>query len=450
MLKHSAFLQEHFEFIPPIDFYREIFPIGELQEEGVLHDGKCNGIAIEIEPKKEKGDVVVRRFTVTDGLENLRALIWKYQREKSRNFCILSPISYIGKERKSSNARYMYALVIEVDDLIEEGDQGIAALIQQTHEWNNYLPKPTFIICSGTGVHLYYQFTTPIPLWANVVDGLAKMKRQLTDKLWNKKITHSYTPEKIQYESIFQGFRIVGTATKNGEECIAYRTGEPVTLEYMNGFVAPENKVSLVYKSALTKAEAKAKYPDWYDRIVIKGEKKGHWICKRDLYDWWKREIVSKAVVGHRYYCLMCLSIYAVKCGIPREEVEKDSFSLMQQFELLTKDDKNHFTEKDVLDALQIYEDDVFTYPINSIVNRSGIKIEKNRRNYRKQEIHLKRIRAAQSVDYPEGEWRNRSGAPSKQALVEEWRLKNPNGSRYQCAKNLKIDPKTVSKWFNS
>ena len=449
MLKHYAFLKNRFEYISPIDFYRELFPIGSLQEQGVYHDGKCNAIAIEIQPKKESKDVVVRRYTVTDGLEELRSLIWKFQRDKSKNFCIVSPISYIGLERKSSNARFMYALVIEIDDLIEEEDSGIKSLIKQTCEWNNYLPKPTFIACSGSGVHLYYQFNTPLPLWSNVVDGLTKLKRQLTDKMWNKEVSISYTPERIQYESIFQAFRMVGTATKAGDECSVFRVGEPVDIDYMNKFVAPENRVSINYKSAMTKEAAKEKFPEWYERRVIRGEGRGHWTCKRDLYDWWKREIVNKAVVGHRYYCMMCLSIYARKSGIEIKELESDCFDIMEQFELLTKDDNNHFTEKDVIDALQIYEDDIFTYPINSIANRSGIAIEKNRRNYRKQDIHLKRIRAAQSIDYPNGEWRNKAGAPTKQKVIQEWRAARSSGTKYECAKDLGIDIKTVSKWWD-
>ena len=70
-----------------------------------------------------------------------------------------------------------------------------------------------------------------------------------------------------------------------------------------------------------------------------------YWICKRDLYDWWKRRIECEAVVGHRYYCLMMLSIYAVKCDISREELEADCLELADVFEGRTKSDDNHFTK---------------------------------------------------------------------------------------------------------
>ena len=38
-------------------------------------------------------------------------------------------------------------------------------------------------------------------------------------------------------------------------------------------------------KSRLSLAEAKEKYPDWYERRIVKKERRGRWTVKRDLYD---------------------------------------------------------------------------------------------------------------------------------------------------------------------
>ena len=65
-----------------------------------------------------------------------------------------------------------------------------------------------------------------------------------------------------------------------------------------------------------------------------------------------------------------------------------DFNELMAEFEKLTDREDNHFTEKDVLDALQSFEDKgLITYPVNSIANRSGLEISKNKRNGLKQKI---------------------------------------------------------------
>ena len=80
---------------------------------------------------------------------------------------------------------------------------------------------------------------------------------------------------------------------------------------------------------------------------------------------------------GHRYYCLMMLSVYARKSGIDQEELENDAFTLMEVLDALPASEDNPFTEKDVIDALQAYDDRYMTYPINSISYLTDIHIEK-------------------------------------------------------------------------
>ena len=115
-------------------------------------------------------------------------------------------------------------------------------------------------------------------------------KKRLTWQLWTQGV--STLSKKVQYESLFQGFRVVGTITKNGNRARAFLldSGKKVTMEYMNQFVPEEYRIkSFTYKSKMTLAEAKKKYPEWYDRRIEKGGAKGTWTCKRELYDWWKR-----------------------------------------------------------------------------------------------------------------------------------------------------------------
>ena len=195
--------------------------------------------------------------------------------------------------------------------------------------------------------------------------------------------------------------------------------------------------------------EAKEKYPEWYEKRVVRREPKGHWICKRDLYDWWKRKIRAEAVVGHRYYCLMTLAIYAVKCDIDREELEEDCMELMEVFEERTDREDNHFTEKDVLDALQSFEDrGLITYPVNSIANRSGIAIPKNKRNFRKQTAHLQVARAMRAVKAEIGENVSGGGRPSQEQTVREWQELHPDGRKADCIRETGLAKMTVYKWW--
>lgn len=440
------YLMTYCEEISAKEFYRGIFPEGELEEKGVYETGKYTGIAVSVNDQSKK----VKRYSITDDLEAIDELC------SSDDFSLMSPISYAGKSRKSENARFLYAMAIDLDGLKEEQYEGepigIATLFYQFdgHGPSNYLPKPTYIVASGTGLHLYYVFEKPIPLFRNIVEQLEVLKRRLTWQLWTQGV--SDLQNSVQYESLFQGFRVPGTVTKDGKRAKAFvvDSGEKVTVDYLNAFVPEEYRVqSLVYKSKLTLKKAEQKYPEWFEKRIVKGEKRGRWTCKRDLYDWWKRKLESGAEDGHRYWCIQVLSVYAVKCGIPREELEKDAFGYIDLLHERGKRKDNPFTSNDVLKALESYNDSYVTYPIDTISDRTGIRIEKNKRNGRKQAVHLERARAVQNIDYPDGEWREGNGRKPQKETVREWREKHPEGKKADCIRETGLDKKTVYRWWN-
>lgn len=83
--------------------------------------------------------------------------------------------------------------------------------------------------------------------------------------------------KEIQYQSINQSFRMVGSVNeKHGNQIVAFRTGEPVTLEYLNAYARPENRVDVnkpFRPSKITREAAREAYPEWYERVIVKGEK---------------------------------------------------------------------------------------------------------------------------------------------------------------------------------
>ena len=101
-------------------------------------------------------------------------------------------------------------------------------------------------------------------------------------------------------------------------------------------------------KGRLSLAEAKEKYPDWYERRIVKKERRGRWTVKRDLYDWWLHRIADEIRVGHRFYGIMTLAIYAKKCDIDEDELRRDAFSLLKPYDDMSVEDINRFTKDDV------------------------------------------------------------------------------------------------------
>lgn len=86
-------------------------------------------------------------------------------------------------------------------------------------------------------------------------------------------------------------------------------------------------------------------------------------------------------MLHHRYWCIMTLVVYAVKCDVPRDEVYADALSLVDKFDALTEVEDNHFTTEDVDDAMRAYDENYNTWPIDAIEKTTLIHIERNRRN---------------------------------------------------------------------
>lgn len=434
----EKYLSRYFEEVAPKEFYRDIFPKGELQEKGVTGDMRYNAIAIEVLPADDKKNT--RRYTITDDLDMVDELI------THKNFILLSPISYVGKNRNAANARFIYALAIDLDGVNKETN--MVDLFHQI-EYAEFLPRPTYIVSSGNGLHIYYVFEKPIPCFKNITDQLSKLKHNLTKKIWNGYITSM--SENVQYQSLFQGFRLVGGVTKSGGRTKAYKIGEKVSIEYLNDFVDPENQLTqFSYKSELTLEQAKKKYPEWYEKRIVKQMPKGSWICKRDLYEWWKQKIYSEIVEGHRYYGVMCLAIYAKKCGVSREELEEDAFGMIKRLDKLTKEEDNHFTEDDVLSALELYNDNYITFPIETISSLTNVRIDRNKRNGRKQVVHLQRARVVQNIDYPNGEWRIGNGRPSAEPVIRKYLKKHPNATKAEVIRETGLAKNTVYKHYDN
>ncbi|MGD6446310.1 hypothetical protein VWR79_22630, partial [Xanthomonas citri pv. citri] len=123
---------------------------------------------------------------------------------------------------------------------------------------------------------------------------MKQLKYDLTFKMWEYKATSQ--EKQIQYQSINQGFRMVGSKNdKYDLPVIAFKTGDRVTLDYINSYADEEkNRVDIKKRFRPTQyslKEAEEKFPEWYERVIVKGDKRAkRWDIKRDLYDWWLRQ----------------------------------------------------------------------------------------------------------------------------------------------------------------
>ena len=430
ILKNNI-LREYSEEISPMDFYRDMFPVGSFEEKGHQEQEKANGILCSIVAGCGKHSLIF------DGLEEI-------EEHLSDDFVITSPVAYFGKRRTVKNASMLYGICFDLDEVGEEELRWILDRLE-----NERFPRATYIANSGHGIHLYYLLEKPLPLYKSNHKKLNDLKHDMTDLIWNK-YTSRIDPKKKQYQGIFQGFRMVGSKTKSGDNKItAFRTGKKIGIEFLNRYVAPEYRIkSFDYESSLTIEEAKIKYPEWYQRRIVEGKKRSKWVVKRDLYDWWIRKIQidDKLSVGHRYFCIAVLASYAAKCDIEEEELRKDAYDLIPFMNTL----QNDFTVDDVESALNFYQESFITFPRYEVERISGLDVPPNKRNGRRQDQHMAVMRAIQEVVNPN--WRDNSphsGRKPKQEIVLRWRKDNPDGKPKECIEQTGLNKNTVYKWWN-
>lgn len=432
----NEWLNSFFDTVTPYEFYRDLFPVGSFERKGCYEDNKPNGIVLEI---MDNGKT--KRETVTDDLSAL----CEVTRE---NFTIVSPISYFGYQRNGVNARFIYALAFDLDGV------QIKNLRNVLHQMENeIIPKATYICNSGNGLHLYYVLNEPLPLYPQNQKYLKAVKYALTKRLWNG---YTSSIEEPQMQGVLQGFRVVGSPTKFGKDypVTAFRIGGKWDLQDLIDFIPDIYESGLADIKALEKKskisieEAKKKYPEWYERRIVRGEGKKRWNVKRDLYDWWLDRIRKEISVGHRYYAVMTLAIYAKKCNIAEQQLREDAFSLLDHYEGMTYEDNNHFEKQHIVDALELFNEDYVTFPRDDIAKLTGLTMTKNKRNGRKQNEHLRRARAVQCIDYPDGEWRNKDGRPSAQQIVKDYLKDHPNATRTETKNATGLSYPTIRKYY--
>ena len=427
----------------PLDVYKDIFRIGEGFIQKEFEDSgsfKANPIAYYKNENEEHGHF---RIMFEDKFEEI------YRNELvNADFCVMNGLTYFGAKYTSDRASKMCAMIFDLDGVTDNSLNNFfyAAFNKEF----DYYPLPNYVALSGHGVHLYYVFEEPVPLFPNLKLQLKEFKYSLTEKMWNK---NTSVDEKVQKQGINQPFRILGGKCKKNaplDRVEVYRVNQhPVNIEYLNRFVPTKIEIDekkLFKESKLTLDQAKEKYPEWYENKVLKG-KRSYWTVKRDLYDWWIQQIKKEengASYGHRYFCIMTLVIYGIKCGLSKDEIKQDAIDLIPFLNGLNKEEP--FTEEDIKSALECYDERYNTFPLKDIEKLTNIRIERNKRNGRKQEMHLKGARAIRDINNPN--WRDGNGRKPKKDIVQKWRLEHPEGKKADCIRDTGLDKKTVYKWW--
>lgn len=431
----------------PLEVYKDIFKLGDgyvQKENEPKGQYKANPIAYYKNNDEEHGHF---RIMFEDKFEEI------YKNELvNADFCVMNGLTYFGAKYVSAHASKMYAMIFDIDGVTDASlNNFFYAAFNKDFD---YYPLPNYVALSGHGVHLYYVFEEPISLFPYLKLQLKDLKYSLIEKMWNPNTSED---KKIQKQGINQPFRILGGKCKEDaplERVEAYRIDtHPISIEYLNRFVPTKIQIDekkLFKESKMTLEEAKEKYPEWYEKRVLNGQRT-YWDVKTDLYYWWIRQIQKEdngATYGHRYFCVMVLVIYGIKCGISREEIKQDAIDLLPYLNGLNTD--KPFTKEDIKSAMECYDERYNTFPLKDIEKITNIRIERNKRNGRKQERHIRIMNAIRELEYPDGSWRNKDGRPTAEQKVKEWQQEHPQGRKVDCIRDTGLSKPTVYKWWRT
>lgn len=171
--------------------------------------------------------------------------------------------------------------------------------------------------------------------------------------------------------------------------------------------------------------------------------------------NWYKntyKHILDNTIPGNRFNSLKALAIIAHKDEITRDVFEKDINHLVDVWSN-KKWQGDDFNVNNIEAILRLYDN------AQKYKDTTREKLEEwlgwkfygigQKRNGRKQSEHLERARLVQTLDYPNGTWRNKEGQPLKKDQVKEWRMANPSKKKIDCYRETGLDPKTIRKWWN-
>lgn len=440
------------------EMYDDIYPDSDLERPGHPDDGRANMIIAYSVNNDGTDGWSMRNEILFAGKAGLECA-------DKADFAVCGMCTYSGRRRTAAAAYKCHGYAFDLDGVGLEELRTVLLAIEE-----KVIPCPQYIVNSGHGLHLYYIFERPVPLYASCRYWLQRLKYALTRVIWTRETSYlKPRPDRDtrDYLGIYQCMRMPGSCSKIGRGkakkrylVTAYRyntyTGARCSLTYLNQWVNAEDRVpeSADYSSwdydHVSLSEAEKLYPAWYQRRIIDGAAPGQWVCSHALYDWWL-DLIQRdtgARDGTRYNCVAVLFIYAIKCRVPYDEVMSDAMQLVPLFDARTVKPDNAFTAADVMAASKYYKPSYSRFSIKAIEAKTHIMIPRRLHHYRPQAVHLARARAVEAIDYPHGEWRNTAGAPDKKAIVAQWRMAHPDGRKIDCERDTGLSRHTVIKWW--
>ena len=405
----------------------------------------------------------IKKMTLDEALEA----------SKDRSDMLLGGTTYFNEFVSKGTAKNIHAFIIDMDN-VYAGTLQQAFLSDWARANGEPVPMPTYIVNSGTGLHLYFLLDRPLP----------HFKRQATqiDQLYRRLAKVETTGRNYLIFSrqwFGQDFRIAGGLGKDGWENTVFRVGEKWDADKLAAALG----LHWTVKNEETGEEEEFKFEyegDGKPRPRKKKKRSKHAIFRRTGYTLNERVYKSslnrckeETKEGTRYLSMCALAALAWKCRISEEQLRHDLLSLLPYY---NKGAKRIVKPKEIESAIKMYNPKAMTTPRERSEDWLGWKFKETKRNGRKRWDHLqadkwieiiknddgtetKRRRANICKENRElaiqdmieaGELHGRpEGSGTKAQLVRDWRDAHPNGKKIDCERELHLSRHTVLKWWD-
>lgn len=374
------FVDNRYTEVDSRNFYREIFPDGLFDVRDAKTPDVGRGLVQTIQKPTKKDDsqfqTVGKTIPVYDDLTELYQTIddsvklyEQYQRrgvaDRVQILTCTNGCSYMGHECLAENVYMMSAMIIEIDDIIYDENGMAGSYCYNRIGLKNMLnqmrpvemprsgrirpavyPTPTYIVCSGSGMHLYYVFQEPLRInkkyFPKHYEAVDLYKKCLMGALWRSK---TITEKPVEIQGIAQRYRCVGSPNKTGSVVRAFQIGDKVSLEYMNSF-----RDNLKYEDENHRFQECPELSEIVNTApgTARPYKKRTYSPTGNLgkgaYIQALERIKTSAMEGKRYWFLYCLAATARMCAIPEKQLKADAYNLLDFMNSLTITPDNEFT----------------------------------------------------------------------------------------------------------
>ena len=358
---------------------------------------------------------------------------------EGRNYVLMGGTVYFNQFISKATAKEIYALIIDMDNVYS----GILQLALQ-NDWKRAggesVPQPTYIVNSGTGLHLYFLLDTPLQCYHSQLVQIDQLYRKLAEM---ETTGYNYLQKSVQWFG--QDFRMAGSCGKNGWENTVFKIGQRWSADQLG------KAVGLSGVHFYSEGEPRVKPKVGTQQRTSKFKRTGYHLNSR-VYETSVDRCRSETHEGHRYTSMCALSVLAYKCNIPLSRLEKDLKSLIPFY---NRKAERKMRENEIYSAMKMYNSKALTTPRERTEEWLEWEFVGAKRNGRRQDVHIKTVNAMRKFrrdELGEDEYKNNGrpiGSGTAQQRVQQWRSEHPDGSKSQCKSDTGLSYPTIRKWWD-